>query len=83
LEGITVHETRTATLATTPAAPTSPTPPATLCVHSKAARAAAYVHTREFVENTTPEAPDVPADRDHHISITVWTACTCCSGGAQ
>jgi hypothetical protein len=77
-----VHETRTPTQAANAAPPASSTPPPALCVHSKAARAAAFVHTREFAENTTPEAPDVTADRDHTIRITVWTACSC-SGGAQ
>jgi hypothetical protein len=51
-----------------------------LCARCKAARAASHVHTTEFAERTTPDYRDAPADRDHHIRITVWAACTGCSG---
>jgi hypothetical protein len=53
---------------------------ATLCAACQARRDSADGHTREYAARTTPEAPDVLADRDHHIRITVWAACMGCSG---
>jgi hypothetical protein len=51
-----------------------------LCEACKARRDAADARTREFVERITPDYPDVSADRDHHIRITIWAACSGCSG---
>jgi hypothetical protein len=51
-----------------------------LCASCTSRRDAADGRTREFVERITPDYPDVSADRDHHIRITVWAACSGCSG---
>lgn len=51
-----------------------------LCAACTARQAAAPGQAREYIERTTAEAPDVPARRDHHIRITVWAACSGCSG---
>lgn len=51
-----------------------------LCAACQARRGNATAHASQYTARTTPEAPDVPADREHRMTITVWAACTGCSG---
>lgn len=51
-----------------------------LCAICKARRSSATAHPDQYTARTTPEYPDVHADREHRIRIAVWDACTHCSG---
>lgn len=51
-----------------------------LCAACQARRSNAAAHPDQYTARTTAEAPDVPADRDHKLTIVVWAACSDCSG---
>ena len=51
-----------------------------LCPACSARRSAAAERADEYTARSTPEAPDVTAEREHRMTITAWAACTGCSG---